>query len=57
MNIAIFGAGKMGHALGMRPVDCGELKNDRLIEAMEMRQIIVQKSLGTNSRSTIKVLS
>jgi 8-hydroxy-5-deazaflavin:NADPH oxidoreductase len=42
---------------GMRPVDCGELKYARLIEAMEMLQIIVQKSLGTNSRSTIKLLS
>jgi hypothetical protein len=42
---------------GMRPIDTGPLSRSRQMEAMQLLHIILQKTLGTNYGSTIKILS
>ena len=42
---------------GMRAIDTGALNHARLIEAMQLAHILLQKTLGTNWMSTIKILS
>jgi len=42
---------------GMRPIDTGPLHRARQIEAMQLLQIVLQGTLGTNWGSTIKILS
>jgi NADPH-dependent F420 reductase len=41
---------------GMRPLDTGPLSRARQIEAMQLLQIVLQKSLGTNWGSGIKII-
>jgi predicted dinucleotide-binding enzyme len=41
---------------GMRPVDVGPLNRARQIEGMQFLHIVAQGGLGTNWRSTIKIL-
>jgi 8-hydroxy-5-deazaflavin:NADPH oxidoreductase len=41
---------------GMRPVDTGPLSRSRQIEGMQLIQILVQGSLGTNWGSSIKII-
>jgi len=42
---------------GMRAIDTGPLHRARQIEAMQLLQIVLQGTLGTNWGSTIKILS
>lgn len=41
---------------GLRPIDTGPLKRARQIEGMQFLHIVVQRSLGTNWGSAIKIL-
>lgn len=42
---------------GMHPIDAGPLSHSHQIEAMQLLHIYLQKTLGTNWGSTIKILS
>jgi NADPH-dependent F420 reductase len=42
---------------GMRPIDTGPLYRSRQIEAMQLLQIVLQGTLGTNWGSAVKILS
>jgi 8-hydroxy-5-deazaflavin:NADPH oxidoreductase len=42
---------------GLRPIDAGPLSRSRQLEAMQLLHIVLQKTLGTNYGSTIKILS
>ncbi len=42
---------------GLRPIDAGPLSRARQIEGMQLLQITLQNTLGTNWGSTIKILS
>ena len=42
---------------GLRPIDTGPLSRSRQLEGMQVLHIILQKTLGTNYGSTIKILS
>jgi 8-hydroxy-5-deazaflavin:NADPH oxidoreductase len=42
---------------GLRPIDAGPLSRSRQLEAMQLLHILLQKTLGTNYGSTIKILS
>ncbi len=42
---------------GLRPIDSGPLNRARQIEAMQLLQITLQNTLGTNFGSAIKILS
>lgn len=42
---------------GMRAIDSGPLQRSRLLESMQLLQIVLQGTLGTNWGSTIKILN